>query len=352
MASRRDFIKYLGASSSFALIRTARADGEPVVETRPNVLFVLADQWRGSALEMGPANDNSYAETGKQLLKTPRLKAFGDEGVRLDHAYATKPVCTPNRSAIITGKYPHETGMFDNDLMLPPDIPCMTDVFKDAGYRTYYVGKWHMDGTGKGTTGTPAAGFVPKNWRRRGIDRFDGMNRGHSYFENSFMLDDDGTVMPVPAANPSGTLDEQLADFEPHRQADLVLDYLDDHSLNHSGEPFFIWLNFGPPHDPFTPPPPFDTYVPAQLTPRPNNDNASNMTALSNYYGLCEALDHEFGRMLDKIAALGLAQDTIVVFTSDHGEMMGSHDLVRKGFPEDESWRDRKSTRLNSSHLN
>ena len=91
MASRRDFIKYLGASSSIALVRTARADGEPVAESRPNVLFVLTDQWRGSALEMGPANDNRYAETGKQLLKTPRLKAFGEEGVRLDRAYATKP---------------------------------------------------------------------------------------------------------------------------------------------------------------------------------------------------------------------------------------------------------------------
>ena len=339
MTKRRDFIKFLGASSSIALVRTARGEDDPGSISRPNVLFVLADQWRGSALEFGPANDNSYAGPGKQLLKTPRLKAFGDEGVRLDRCYATKPVCTPNRSAIITGKYPHETGMFDNSLMLPPDIPCMPDVFKDAGYRTYYVGKWHMDGTGKGTSGTPAAGFVPNNWRRRGLDRFDGMNRGHSYFANSFMLDDDGTAMAVPAANPTGTLDEQLANFEPHRQADLVIDYLDDHSLNHADDPFFIWLNFGPPHDPFTPPAPFDTYDGNQLTPRPNNDNSSNMTALSNYYGLCEALDHEFGRILDKITALGLEGDTIVVFTSDHGEMMGSHGLVRKGYSEDESWR-------------
>ncbi|MGB1259877.1 MAG: sulfatase-like hydrolase/transferase [Akkermansiaceae bacterium] len=342
MPSRRDFIKYLGASgvASAAAVKTAKASAAGAAASsgpRPNVVFVLADQWRPSALEMGPANDNSYQTT--QLLKTPRLKEFGEKGIRLDRCYTTKPVCTPNRSAIITGQYPHETGMLDNNLMLPPNIPCLPDVLSDAGYRTYYLGKWHMDGTGKGTSGAPAAGFVPKNWRRRGLERWDGMNRGHSYYANSFMLDDDGVKIPVPAANPSGTLDEQLADFEPHIQTDLAMDYISDHQTNHTDENFFIWMNYGPPHDPFSPPAPFDTYDQNDLVARPNNASASNMPALSNYYGLCEALDYEFGRLLDHLDSLGLENETIVVFTSDHGEMMGSHDQIRKGQMYEESWR-------------
>ncbi|SHI80005.1 Tat (twin-arginine translocation) pathway signal sequence [Rubritalea squalenifaciens DSM 18772] len=338
MPSRRDFIKYLGASGAAALSTKAKANHDsPSSSTKPNVVLVVADQWRASALEMGPSNDNTYQTT--QLLQTPHLKSFGETGMRLDRCFATKPVCTPNRSAIITGQYPHETGMFNNNLMLPPDIPCMSDVFNDAGYRTYYVGKWHMDGGGKGTSGSPAAGWVPKNWRRRGLNQWDGMNRGHSYYNGSFMLDDDGSKIPVPTANPSGTLDEQLADFEPHRQVDLVMDYLTDHQANHDGENFFIWLNFGPPHDPFTPPAPFDTYNATSLVARPNNTDSSNMSALANYYGLCTALDYEFKRLSDHLESLGLTEDTIVVFTSDHGEMMGSHGYVRKGQPEDESWR-------------
>ena len=134
MLTRRNFIRFLGASSSIALTRrVGAAPGDPMPGSKPNVLLVVADQWRGSALEMGPANDNSYAGAGKQTLATPRLKTFGEQGVRLDRCYATKPVCTPNRSAVITGKYPHQTGMFKNNLMLPPDIPCMSDVFQVSG---------------------------------------------------------------------------------------------------------------------------------------------------------------------------------------------------------------------------
>ena len=201
MPSRRDFIKYLGASGAAALSTKAKANHDSSSSsTKPNVVLVVADQWRASALEMGPGNDNGYQTT--QLLQTPHLKSFGETGMRLDRCFATKPVCTPNRSAIITGQYPHETGMFNNNLMLPPDIPCMSDVFNDAGYRTYYVGKWHMDGGGKGTSGSPAAGWVPKNWRRRGLNQWDGMNRGHSYYNGSFMLDDDGSKIPCPNRKP------------------------------------------------------------------------------------------------------------------------------------------------------
>lgn len=340
MPSRRDFIKYLGASGAAALSAKSQAGATETASppsTKPNVIMVVADQWRASALEMGPSNDNTYQTT--QFLQTPNLKIFGEQGMRLDRCFATKPVCTPNRSAIITGKYPHETGMLENDLMLPPNIPCLPDILHDAGYRTYYVGKWHMDGAGKGTAGSPAAGWVPKNWRRRGLTQWDGMNRGHSYYSGSYMLDDDGTKIPVPSANTSGSLDERLANFEPHRQINLAMDYLSNHQANHEGENFYISINFGPPHDPFTPPAPFDIYNDTSLVARPNNQNSSNMTALSNYYGLCTALDYEFKRLSDHLEALGLTEDTIVIFTSDHGEMMGSHGYVRKGQAEDESWR-------------
>ena len=286
----------------------------------PNVLLIMADQWRGSALNFGPHHDAD--------VQTPHLESLASQGIHFTRCYATDPVCTPNRATLITGRYPSQTLMTKNDIMLPPDIPCVADVFKDAGYRTYYCGKWHMDGSAK-------PGYVPQSWRRRGYEMFEGFNRGHEYFNTSVIFDDDGAALLVPTNKPSGTLDEQLANYEPHRETDLAMAFI---STNQS-RPWFIHLSWGPPHTPYTPPAPFATYVGSTLTMRPNYTSGVSAASIASYYGSCSALDYEVGRLVQLIDSLGLGTNTLILFTADHGDMLGSHGMTYKSKPEEESLR-------------
>jgi autotransporter-associated beta strand protein len=304
--------------------------GGPVAsQFRPNVLLIFPDQWRGCGLSFGPNHDAD--------VRTPNLERLASQGIRFDRCYATFPLCTPNRAVLTTGRYPTQTGMVKNDLMLPPDFPCMADVFRDAGYATYYCGKLHIDGGA-----TP--GFVPKSptdWRRRGYTKFEGFNSGHAYFENSQILTDDGLVMSVPTNNPNGDFDQKyLANFESHREADLTAAFI----RTNANRPWMIQLCWGPPHQDnstgYTPPAVFDTYVGASLTLRLNNPNLAR-GSIAGSYGLREALDYEVGRLMQLLDDLGLASRTLVVFTSDHGDMLGSHSVTAdpKNQPEDESLR-------------
>ncbi|WP_282122059.1 sulfatase-like hydrolase/transferase [Algibacter mikhailovii] len=122
------------------------------VTRNPNVVYILTDQWRGSAL--------GYA--GNPDVKTPNLDAFAEESVNFTNAVSVTPVCTPHRAALFTGRFPTTTGMFVNDLYLPSEELCMAEIFKSAGYNTAYWGKWHLDGHGRST-------YIPRE-RRQGFD--------------------------------------------------------------------------------------------------------------------------------------------------------------------------------------
>jgi arylsulfatase A-like enzyme len=274
---------------------------------KPNVLFILADQWRFSAFGH---------ETDTQV-RTPHFDAFVKQGVRWTRTYSANPLCTPNRAAIITGRFPHQTGMISNDFMLPPKEKCIAQVFRDAGYATHYIGKWHMDGKAK-------PGFVPKGWRRRGFTTFEGFNRGHNYYKTHQMTDEGKPVA--------------YKGYEPVLQTDLAIEFMKKNKNN----PFFCFLSWGPPHTPYKPPKGFRKYNPKNITFRPNvSDNPKKRKQwaqwLAGYYGLCESLDHEFSRLMKSLDDLGLSGNTLVVFTSDHGDQIGCHGNDHKGDPEEES---------------
>ena len=278
----------------------------------PNVLFVLVDQWRFSA----------FSHSTDPLVQTPHIDRLASQGALFRRAYATNPVCTPNRSCIVTSRYCHQHRMVGNDIMLPPDnTPCLGEVFQAGGYDTHYVGKWHMDGDER-------PGFVPRGWRRRGFETFEGFNRGHFYYESPTFTNDGG---PLP-----------IDGFEPVGQADLAIRYMRGRAAG--GRPFFCYLSWGPPHTPYRPPEGYRKYLEpgAKLEWRDNvpeewRESELGRKELGGYYGLCEALDDEMGRVLKFLDESGLADDTIVVFTADHGDMHGSHNQTRKGKPEDES---------------
>ena len=306
---RRDFLKAGAAAAAGAALpgfSPGRAD--PGGSRRPNVLMLFADQWRFSAFGLG----------SDPLVRTPNLDRLAKEGALCERAYAAYPLCTPNRSALLTGRFPHQTGMIRNNLMLPPSERSFAEDFRDAGYETFYIGKWHMDGPAK-------PGFVPKGWRRRGFERFVGFNRGHAYYASK-TFSDDGRLL-----RPKG--------FEPTFQTDLALEFL----KRKREKPFLCFLSWGPPHMPYDPPRGFRRFFRMKGlefrpdVPRELRDSKRLRRMIAGYYGLCEALDREAGRLLAGLKALGLEEETIVLFTSDHGDMLGSHGLFYKNHPFEES---------------
>ena len=138
--NRREFLKKCGVLAAGGSVSSGlghpaenRALEVGITAKGPNVLFVLADQWRNCAFSHGAYHD--------QLVQTPNFDKLAEQGVRWSRCYSAHPLCTPNRSAIITGRLPHETGMIQNSLMLPPSERCIAQVFGEAGYKTHYIGK-------------------------------------------------------------------------------------------------------------------------------------------------------------------------------------------------------------------
>jgi arylsulfatase A-like enzyme len=291
---RRTFI---GGAASAAL---------SAFQARPNVLFLLADQWRPQTL---PA-------AGDPDLVAPNLKRLAGSGVHFRRAYASNPVCTPSRASVITGRFPHACRMPRNNLRLQVDEPSIATQFKADGYSTGYIGKWHLDGEER-------PGFVPPGPRRRGFDYWAAFNRGHQYYDSVYFRDE-----PEPLRGEG---------FEPEYQTSLAIDFLRRNKAN----PFFLYLSWGPPHTPRRPPPKFAlVYDPRQFRLRENVPpewQEKARTELAGYYGLCSALDYQLGRLLIALEEEGLAENTLVVFTADHGDMLGSHGLDFKGVHYEES---------------
>lgn len=183
-----------------------------------------------------------------------------------------------------------------------------------------------MDGGGKGFP----AGFVEPGWPRRGFTTFEGFNRGHNYwYHNSYMITDDGQDMKTLGLYPDNT-------YEPTFQTDLAIQFIKQNK-NH---PFFCMLSWGPPHTPYGAHPDEFTYDPAAIEVRPNvpADQVSNAkNSLNDYYAHCTAMDVEVGKLMDMLKTEGLADNTLIVFTADHGDMHRSHSLTYKSKPEEEA---------------
>jgi arylsulfatase A-like enzyme len=274
--------------------------------TRPNLLFIVTDSWRGQALPCA----------GDPDLIAPNLARLAKEGLYCGRAYTSYAVCCPSRAAMLTGKFPHAAGVRRNHTLLPLNQTTMSEVLKSRGYRTGYIGKWHLDGQ-------ESPGFVPPE-RRRGFDYWAAYNLSHQHFDSVYFRD---TPTPI-----------KIHGFEAEHQTDLAIDFL----RQPGRRPFFLYLSMIPPHAPFTPPERYANYRPDQLRLRPNVPERAEAAArkdLAGYYGLCTAADANLGRLFQALDERGLARDTIVVFTSDHGHMMGSQGLDGFDVPFEESVR-------------
>jgi arylsulfatase A-like enzyme len=237
------------------------ADAKP--ERAPNVLFILTDQHRRDCV-------GAY---GNPEIHTPNIDRIAREGVRFDRAYAAQPVCSPNRAAILTGLYPHTSGVWENckggwedRVSLPKSVPTMAEMLRPAGYDCGYFGKWHLG-------------------RRDAFETFpeypgDGRGDNHYFGEGA---------------------DRRYG-------VDVITDDAVRFVARERTRPFYVYVSLYPPHPPFSAPQAYvDRYKHIE-------DREKRV-----YYAMCTKVDEKVGELLAALDELEIAARTLVVFTTDHG---------------------------------
>lgn len=275
---------------------------------RPNVLVFFTDQQRADTC-------GCY---GQRLPVTPNLDRMAAEGTLFRNAFSMQPVCGPARSALQTGLYPTETGCFRNNIALPSGCRTVADAFHDAGYETAYLGKWHL--ASGGNPHDPDR--PPRNLRTEPVPpEYRGGYRdfwlasdvleftSHGY--DGHMFDDDGNRRTFPEGR-----------YRVDAQTDWLLEYLDNRDRT---RPFFMFASYIEPHHqndrdvfegPHGSPERWRDYdVPGDL----EGCDGDWQRNYPDYLGCVNSLDNALGRVRTKLETLGIADNTLLIFTSDHG---------------------------------
>ncbi|MCL2639840.1 MAG: sulfatase [Phycisphaerales bacterium] len=262
----------------------------------PNLVFVFADQLRSQA--MGYAGDRN--------AKTPFLDRLAGESLNFVNAVSNCPICTPYRACLLTGQYPLAHGLFMNDLCLRDNGRSLGQELKRGGYETAWIGKWHLDGHGR-------SGVIPRE-RRQGFDYWKTLECTHDY-NHSHYYEGDSVKLKT------------WAGYDAYAQTDDAVAYFREHNGN---VPFALFLSLGTPHDPYdSAPEELKRLFPAEeLVLRRNVPPELEGLArreLCGYYAHLLAIDRCVEKIDAALVACGLAANTILVFTSDHGDMLESH---------------------------
>ena len=304
--------------SAGALFGAATCQAAP---RKPNLVYVFADQ-------LG-FHHCGYA--GDEHARTPNIDKLAARSFSFSDAVSSSPVFAPYRATLMTGKYQSSTGMVINELRLSPEHECFAQVLTRAGYRTAYIGKWHMWANELGRHGDTKNGFVPPGPYRLGFDGlWAGYNFNHTYYNAPYFRD-----------TPRREIHKV---YEPDSQTGMAIDWI--RGAAGKQQPFALFLSWGPPHDPWgsdNVPPEYaemfrgmklpvrpnyseqrDPYADSWATPSP--DYYANLPQyMRAYYAQTANIDWNLGRLMTALEETGVANDTIFVFTSDHGEMFGSH---------------------------
>lgn len=313
---RRAFLaRTAGAAGAWAAASALSGYAQDAPSSRPNLMFVFSDQQSHDML-------GCY---GNEQIVTPNIDLLAAEGVRFNHCVSSCPVCSPYRGMLLSGQHALHNGVISNDAQLLTDNGVgFGEALKQAGYRTGYVGKWHLYG------GDRDRG-VPPGAHRHGFDTFLSNNCHLDYRPgHCFYFNDEGEKVFFDK-------------WEPDAQTDQAIDFID----MHRDEPFALFLSWHPPHDHLggrqyiTQPEWMDVYDRNEIRLRPNViDTPQVRQWYHGYMAMCTGLDAAFGRLMDTLRARGLDDNTIVVYTSDHGDHLNSNRRPwPKGFPEDASCR-------------
>jgi arylsulfatase A-like enzyme len=263
----------------------------------PNIVFVFGDQHRYSALGCN----------GNKVVKTPVFDRIAAEGINFDAAFSSCPICSPYRASLLSGLYAHQNGVICNEYKMKTDIPTLPGELKKGGYRSAYIGKWHL---GEGP-------YDEKN--RYGFDYMAAGNCFHHYYNCQYYINETG-----PFIHP---------EWEPAASTNYAIDFINDHVKKYPGQPFMMMMSWTPPHWPYQEyPEEFNIYKPPEVdlpanVPVQMADFARG--EIANYYGMVSALDAEMGRLMDTLKQLRIEENTIVIYTSDHGDHLSSHGYVK-----------------------
>ena len=324
MHTRRDFLRGAGALAAGMALGSRLPLIADEARKKPNVVFVFADQLRACAL-------GCYGD--KQAM-TPNLDRLASQGARFTNAVSTWPICSPFRGMLMTGCYPMTNGVVENNVPIKDGQTCIADVFKAQGYKTGYIGKWHLNGS---------LG-APKGARRLGFDDWMG-----------------------PSGERLVTLQDGTQVWKPDGETDAAIDYI----KANKDQPFCLFMSWTPPHDPYIAPDKYMKMFPKEkIEFRPNvaerelvdtelrkhsvdsdapvaserakwrkmlDTDDLLRESLVGYYAQTHGLDVCIGRIMEALEEAGIADDTIFVFSSDHGDMIGSHRMCLKQEPFEES---------------
>jgi arylsulfatase A-like enzyme len=310
MLTRRDLIKTACAAEACSAARGAAPEAR-----RPNLVFIFSDQHSSDML-------GCY---GNRQVLTPNLDRLASEGVRFGHCISNTPVCSPYRAILMSGQHPLYNGVFCNDVSILHNARHFAEVLRDSGYRTGYVGKWHLFG---GDRNRP----IPSGPDRLGFDEL--------------FLSDNCSLKFGPKDSYYWNAEGQKTlynEWQPYGQARQAVEFLEAQSAD---RPFALFVSVHPPHN-FGPehyktePELMAQYDPAAIRLRPNvKDTPEIREWYRGHMAMITGVDQAFGRVLDKLREKKLDNNTIVVFTADHGDLLRSHGRPwPKSFPEAESCR-------------
>ena len=303
MMRRREFLASVAAGAIGVPLLGAKRS------RRPNLVYVLCDQWRAQA--------TGYS--GDPNVQTPNLDKLEPQTVNFTNAVSGCPVCTPYRGSLMTGQHWLTNGLFVNDVPLDLDATTIAKVLAGAGYDTGYIGKWHLDGRGRSS-------FTPPE-RRQGFEFWRAVECTHNYNNSVYYADSDKKL----------TWDG----YDAIAQTREACRYIRGHA---GGGPFCLFVSYGPPHAPYhTAPEQYrKLYESRGIKLRANVPDDVAEPALRDirgYYAHIAALDECVGKIEKTLDETGIAEDTIFVFTADHGDLLFSHRQERKQQPYDESIR-------------
>lgn len=299
---------------------------------RPNLVYIFSDEHRPHALGF----------MKQDPVITPNLDRFAGQSLVFTNAISNHPLCSPYRASLFTGLYPHKTGVPVNchssrpDVALRGDVPCLSDILTASGYSCGYIGKWHLEAPHKPYVNGEKScydEYCPPE-RRRGFSFF---YQGEGpYFNGRYWKND------APREKPD-IVKKWCAEHE----TDVAIDYLKnkDGKFRDPGKPFMLMMSWRPPHSPFQVPEKYLKFYKDKsikdLLLRPNVvfSDKTYVKHAREYFAMITGIDDQFGRIMKALKEQGLDKNTIVVFSADHGEMIGSHGYVGKNRIYNESLR-------------
>ena len=346
-----------------------------------NVLFIITDQQRADMMGC----------SGNKVIKTPNLDRFASESVRFSNAFCTSPMCMPNRATMLTGYYPNAHGVRSNGISLSPDVPTITQTLVNRGYHTMHIGKAHYC---TWTPRYNPKSKSPEDFQDWKIKNPKGDHLTHNNFPVPYYGFEEVDLVLGHGNACMGHYLEWLEERDPELAKKILEEfnitvpsseifydswvpielynttYIQNNTIaflerfakgKYGEKPFFLHCSFPDPHQPVSPPGKYrDIYKPEDIVLPDNVDDIKNLyehpylkkhlehpparmaflreetkenirkfIALS--YGSVSLIDHAVGEILASLENLGLADNTMVIFTSDHGDYMGDHGLILKG---------------------